>query len=202
MDTANHPAPQRHAKVTPARFPSRNGTDSRYNSVPTAPRSCFPYSICIIYTGQSCLQKSHVMSAKRALRTRLPPAPKASAALPSSFAIPARQNHNRGHQCHSDIHPHQTSQPHDPLNNSTSTPPTRTKYCAGYEKWGYHMFNHVHVFSKICTTLFGMILTRPEHTPIHQSRSLAETCHESTAPKQQPERQIPMSQLHPTPQKP
>ena len=68
-----------------------------------------------------------------------------------------------------------------------------TKYCACHEKCQYHFRS----FSEICTTPHvGVISTRSEHSPL----ILAETCHESTASKQHPETQIPLSQPHPTPE--
>ena len=49
---------------------------------------------------------------------------------------------------------------------------------------------------------FGTVLS--EHTHIHQScsfRCLADTCHEITASRQQPETQVPAAQRYPTPPK-
>ena len=135
------------------------------------------------------------------------------AALPSSFASPAPPNNTRSHAnptvtatftsttthdltipcaCHEMSPPsHLATSPfcHE---NRTSTPQNPHKVLRLPRK--VTISSHVR-FNNICTS------TRSEHTPIHQNRISAETCHENRASMPHPETQIPMARPHPTPQK-
>ena len=135
-------------------------------------------------------------------------------------SIPSNQHPRTGQsQCHSDIHLHRSSQPHDSLHlrllrkfarpsprlqhelsTTSATPRNLTIPCAYHQKCTSTLPDRHKVLrlprkvtsAKFATTPHvGTISARSEHTPTHQNHNLAS--------KQQPETQVPMSQPHPPP---